>query len=80
MILVTAGRNIDNGNIALVVAEDKGKAYLIGYNDENGRFTADEKNEVFRIEISNVRLNDWLVYYNSIKVLRKISKENRTRG
>ena len=31
MILVTAGRNIDNGNIALVIAEDKGKAYLIGY-------------------------------------------------
>ena len=27
MILVTAGRNIDNGNIALVVAEDKGKAF-----------------------------------------------------
>lgn len=68
MILVTAGRNIDNGNIALVIAEDNGKAYLIGYNDENGRFKADEKNEVFRIEISNVRLNDWLVYYNSIKV------------
>lgn len=68
MILVTAGRNIDNGNIALVIAEDNGKAYLIGYNDENGIFKADEKNEVFRIEISNVRLNDWLVYYNSIKV------------